>query len=256
MRIAILADIHGNSIALDAVLTDIRARGGVDLYWVLGDYAVFGPDPIGVLERIEALPAASCCLGNTDRYIALERRLFPPLEEVRSNPAALPPVVDVLPALAWAQGAVTAAGWMDWLASLPIDLRLELPDGTRLLGAHNSPGCDDGQGIHPALRPAEVEALVAGRGADLVCVGHTHWALDLTVGGVRAVNVGSVSNPLPPDLRAGYVLLEASREGYTLRALRVDYDREAVVAEAERLRHPGLRRLAQYMHGERKPAWG
>jgi predicted phosphodiesterase len=37
MRIALFSDVHGNSIALDAVLQDIQAQGGVDAYWVLGD---------------------------------------------------------------------------------------------------------------------------------------------------------------------------------------------------------------------------
>jgi len=37
MRIALLADIHGNSLALEAVLKDIETRGGVDGYWILGD---------------------------------------------------------------------------------------------------------------------------------------------------------------------------------------------------------------------------
>ena len=37
MRVALLSDIHGNSIALDAVLADIEHAGGVDEYWALGD---------------------------------------------------------------------------------------------------------------------------------------------------------------------------------------------------------------------------
>jgi hypothetical protein len=39
MRIALLSDIHGNPLALDAVLADIEAPGGVDMYWVLGDFS-------------------------------------------------------------------------------------------------------------------------------------------------------------------------------------------------------------------------
>jgi len=35
MRAAILSDIHGNAIALDAVLSDIASAGGVDEYWIL-----------------------------------------------------------------------------------------------------------------------------------------------------------------------------------------------------------------------------
>jgi len=37
MRLALLSDVHGNTIALDAVLADIEQNGGVDGYWVLGD---------------------------------------------------------------------------------------------------------------------------------------------------------------------------------------------------------------------------
>ena len=76
-RIAILADIHGNSIALDAVLADLDARGVVDEYWVLGDLAAIGPDPIGTLDRLAALPGARFVRGNTDRYLLTGERPRP-----------------------------------------------------------------------------------------------------------------------------------------------------------------------------------
>lgn len=44
MRVVILADIHGNSIALNKVLEDIQSVGGVDEYWFLGDFAAIGHD--------------------------------------------------------------------------------------------------------------------------------------------------------------------------------------------------------------------
>ena len=62
MRVAVLSDIHGNSIALDAVLEDIEDRGGVDEYWLLGDYVAIGPDPVGVIRRLLALPNATLVL--------------------------------------------------------------------------------------------------------------------------------------------------------------------------------------------------
>ena len=46
MRLAILSDIHGNPLALDAVLADIQSQGEVDAYWVLGDFAALGYDPV------------------------------------------------------------------------------------------------------------------------------------------------------------------------------------------------------------------
>ena len=53
-RFALLADIHGNLVALDAVLDDIGRRGGVDEVWVLGDIVALGPAPVETLERLEA----------------------------------------------------------------------------------------------------------------------------------------------------------------------------------------------------------
>ena len=54
MRLAILSDIHGNPIALDAVLADIRSRDGVDAYLVLGDFVALGYDPVTPLEKLAA----------------------------------------------------------------------------------------------------------------------------------------------------------------------------------------------------------
>jgi len=68
VRIALISDIHGNTIALDAVLEDLSKLEAVDEYWFLGDYVALGSDPVGVLDRITKLPNASFTLGNTDRY--------------------------------------------------------------------------------------------------------------------------------------------------------------------------------------------
>jgi len=54
MRIALLSDIDGNAIALDAVLADIAALGGADEYGGLGDLMALGPQPVTVLERLPA----------------------------------------------------------------------------------------------------------------------------------------------------------------------------------------------------------
>ena len=86
MRIAILSDIHGNSIALDAVLGDLERRGGADQHWLLGDLVAMGPDPIGVLERITALPNASFVRGNTDRYLVTGERPPPTIEAAVGDP--------------------------------------------------------------------------------------------------------------------------------------------------------------------------
>jgi len=256
MRLALLSDVHGNPIALDAVLADIRSQGGADAYWVLGDLVAIGYDPVTVLQRLVALPNVRFARGNTDRYVVTGERPDPTPQAAQADPSLVPQAVQVAGSFSWTQGYVTATGWLDWLTQLPLEQRRTLPDGTRLLGVHAAPGCDDGPGLHPARSDAELQALLDGCGADLVCAGHTHWPLDRQVGGVRAVNLGSVSNPWAPDLRASYVLLEAGASGYRLQHRRVAYDRQAVIEAVRRSRHPGAEFLVGHMLGQFQPWWG
>jgi predicted phosphodiesterase len=256
MRLAILSDIHGNPLALDAVLADIQAQGGVEGYWILGDFAAIGPDPNGVLERVTRLPDAHCTRGNTDRYVTMNRVDWA-TTQVQANPSNLARLISLDESLSWTQGVVTAGGWFDWLAALPLDVRVTLPDGTRVLGVHAAPGADDGDGMRPTMSDAELAKLLEGCEADLVFVGHTHWAQDRAVAshGARMVNQGSVSNPFPPDLRASYVLLEADERGYLLQHRRVDYDHEMVIDQLQKIRHPHQDYIIKYMRGENKPPW-
>ena len=161
MRIALLADIHGNAIALDAVLADIQREGGVDGYWVLGDLVAIGPDPAGVLERLSALQGLRVIRGNTDRYVAFGDRPGPSIAEVQADATLFKPLIQVAGTFAWTQGMVTAAGWLPWLKALPLDFEIVLPDGTRFLGVHASPGTDDGTGISPASSDQEIESAIA-----------------------------------------------------------------------------------------------
>lgn len=255
MRLALFSDVHGNPIALDAVLDDIQARGGADAYWVLGDLAAIGYDPVTALERLVTLPNVRFTRGNTDRYVVTGERPNPTLEAARADPCLIAKVVEIASDFVWTQGYLTGTGWLDWLAGLSLEQRLTLPDGTRLLGVHSRPGDDDNPGLHPALGHTELQALLVGCEADLVCVGHTHWPLDRRVGDVRVVNLGSVSNPIVPDLRATYVLLDADASGYWLEHHAVDYDREAVIEAVQRSRHPAGQFIISHFVSPRRPGW-
>jgi predicted phosphodiesterase len=254
-RIAILADIHGNSIALEAVLSDIALRGGADRFWLLGDLVAIGPDPVGVLERLVRLDNARFVRGNTDRYLVDGSQPWPNQADVDRDPALAPLYLEVVRSFAWTAGAVGATGWLPWLAALPLEFRATLPDGTRVLAVHASPGDDDEPGIHRNLEASELEARTVGADCGLLLVGHTHAPFDLTVGQMRVVNPGSVSNPLPPDLRAAYGLLHARRDEYELEFRRVDYDRARVVELTERVGHPGAAFIARFMRGEIRSGW-
>ena len=249
MRIALISDIHGNSVALEAVLADCAALS-VAHFWFIGDYAAIGPDPDAVLRRIAALPNAHFLRGNTDRYVVTGDGPPPALGAVRSNPALIETYAGIAASTAWTRGFITATGWFDWLAALPLDHRYTAPNGARILAVHAAPGSDDGEGIHAGRSNAELGGLIHGSDADLVFVGHTHEPLVRRVGTTLVVNLGSVSNPRSDDLRASYVVLDLAAPGVSLAHRRVAYD-YAAFAEAVRLsRHPAASFIMSYQRGE------
>lgn len=250
MKVALISDIHGNTIALDAVLADIAAAGGVDEHWVLGDIVALGHDPVGVLERLHALPAMTALRGNTDRYVVTGERPPPSIADAVEDPELVLVVAEVAGTFAWTEGQLAGTQWREWLAGLPTRFRRTLPDGTRVLAVHASPVADDGLGIGNKATATELAALLAGCDADVVFGGHTHRPFDQRVGDVRAVNLGSVSNPIAPDLRASYVMLEADEHGHRISNRRVAYDRDAVIDTLEQLNHPGKAWLIKHHRGE------
>ena len=211
MRISVLSDIHGNCVALDAVLADIDANDqeGVDEYWILGDLAAAGAQPLEVMERLDDLKNARFVRGNSERYLTTGARpLVTPVEEL-TDLSLLPAYVGVLESFAWTAGAMAAGGHLPFMLDLPLEQRLTLPDESRVLLVHASPGRDDGAGFVPRYSDEEMGARLIGCEADLVCVGHTHWPQSFHLNGVHVVNPGSVGNPLIPSLRATYAVLEA-----------------------------------------------
>lgn len=67
MRIAFISDIHGNAVALEAVLRDIENQA-VDEIVVLGDIAYRGPEPQKAIERVRER-ATAVLKGNADAWM-------------------------------------------------------------------------------------------------------------------------------------------------------------------------------------------
>lgn len=249
MRIALVADIHGNPVALDAVLADARAQG-VDQIWFLGDYCAIGPEPAAVLDRINALPDTRFIRGNTDRYVITGEGPPPHLHDVRQDPDLIPTFARIAASFAWTAGALAATGWIDWLEALPLDFRDTLDTRARVLAVHAAPGQDDGEGVHPGRSNAELGALLDDCAADLVVVAHTHEPMARRVGAVLVVNPGSVGNPRAPDLRASYALIETDGAGIVdVRHRRVAYDMASFIDAVERSRHPAAGYILSHYRG-------
>lgn len=249
MRLGVMSDVHGNRVALEAVVAD-GVAAGVDAWWALGDLVAIGPDPVATLELLVDLPNLVATSGNTERYVLTGDRPRPTRAEVAADPELLGLFTEVEGSFSWTRGAVASHGWFAWLSELPLETRLTLPDGTRLLGVHASPGRDDGDGITPHRPDEELHRALSGAAADVVLTGHTHQPTDRTVGAIRAVNGGSVSNPITDDLRASYVIVHADRHGHQVEHRRVPYDREAFLARLRASGHPAHDFIASFQRGE------
>jgi predicted phosphodiesterase len=254
VRLGLISDVHGNHVALEAVVAD-GTRCGVDAWWVLGDLVAIGPDPVETLDTLTALPNVRFVRGNTDRYVVTGDRPFPHAADVERDPSlqSLHLVVDA--AFTWTRDQLSDAE-LEWLAALPSEQRMVLADGTRLLGIHASPHSDDGAGITPDVPDRELTALLADADAEVICGGHTHDPTDRHVGATRAINLGSVSNPVTSDLRASYVVIDDDRDGHRLAHRRVAYDHDRVLDRLARSSHPDAGFIASFQRGEqlRHPA--
>jgi hypothetical protein len=142
MRLAVLADVHGNPLALEAVLADV-ASVGVDGCLVLGDLAAGGYDPSGAVERLRALRDAEFVRGNGEAMLTGGDHVRL-VQAAAGNPEAAARALVLAAVLSWTHGHVAARGHLDWLSGLPLERRITLPDGTRLLASHAAPG----SGLH------------------------------------------------------------------------------------------------------------
>ena len=257
MRLGVVSDVHGNDVALRAVLAD-AAGCQIDRWWVLGDLVLSGPRPAEVLELLRSLPGVELLRGNTDRYVLTGEQPAP--HATAADAAGRVDLVEryglMAAGIGWTRGVLTQAGLLGVLSDLPGQLRLTLPDGTRVLGVHASPAADAGRGISPDISDDELGPLLAGCGADVVIGGHTHRAADRRVNGIRALNPGSTGIPLHPG-KAGWLLLESpddpahSDDHVRVELRTVAFDVDAVVRDLRARLHPNEDFLTAILTGSR-----
>ena len=252
MRVAVLADIHGNLLALNAVLTDLAAAGGADRFWVLGDLASFGPQPEGTLARLTSLPQAHIISGNTDRYLVTNARPSGPLPRNAADWDRLPAVLlEREENFRWTV-AQLGYEWFTFLRDLPAQLRFNVPAYGSVLAVHGSPRSDE-ENIKPETTDAEIKTMLAGTVAQLVVCGHTHFPLDRQVSRCRIINPGSVGMPSRDgDDRAAYALLAFAQGQCTATQCRVADDVDAVIAQVRASGNPAWRWIATQLLGGSK----
>jgi len=230
MRLAVIADIHGNVAALEAVLDDIAARGA-DATICLGDIASGQCWPRETVEMLQE-SGIPCIRGNHDRWIS------------EHDPATM----GKQDRLAYEE---LSASQRDWLMGLPETLT----PAPGVLACHGTPSSDVQNLIEEViaerLRPAPMAVLrerLGGEGmaARVVLCGHSHRTGMVQVpGGPLVVNPGSLGLPgfrisREPAHRqeagtphARYAVLDLDAAQVRVELLAIGYDWEAAARRAE-----------------------
>jgi putative phosphoesterase len=180
-RVALISDIHGNAVALEAVLADI-ARRRVDEIVCLGDVAAGGPQPREALERLRTLGCA-VVRGNADEWL-----LGLMSADVDEEGRRLWAIVE------WARRQLSDRD-VAFLESFVPTIDFDLGQSRRLLCFHGSPHANSDRLL--ATTPEdELARLFAGAAADVLAGGHTHLQLARRLERGLLVNPGSVGLPL------------------------------------------------------------
>jgi predicted phosphodiesterase len=213
MTVAALYDIHGNAPALAAVIDELRADPPDAV--VIGGDVIAGPLPLETLELLRGLPWPVRYLrGNADRAV------------VMSFDGTVPPKLLEHPlyqADQWVATFIDRAE-RDWLEALPPVVRLDVDGLGEVLFCHATPRSDE-ERITVFTPPERLAPILEQGGADLTVAGHTHRQFDLTAGGRRMVNAGSVGRPYEHGPGAYWLRL-----GPDVELRRTGYDAGAAVA--------------------------
>ncbi len=213
MRIAVLSDIHGNLVGLDACLADLQVQGGADVIVGGGDFCVDGPKPKKVLQRLEEI-GAKCVRGNTDRYLSIAHDDHCTEMELSQ--------------LQWTRQEL-GEKWLQWLAELPFALRVG-DDDNQLLVVHANPTTDD-EHLWPDADDATLSRLIGEERATAIAFGHLHLPYVRIWRGKLLVNVASAGLPKDGDARAGYALFTQRNGGWEVKHRRVEFDVKKVATQ-------------------------
>ena len=230
MRYAIIADIHSNLTALEAVLADLEKQGGADEIWCLGDIVGYGPDPHECLEIVRSR-CSLCVAGNHD-LAAIGN-----LDTGDFNQEAAR-------AVRWS-GRQLSEAEIGFLAGLP--LTIEKGDFTLVHGSPREPVWEY------IMSAQEAEENLTYFKTRYCMVGHSHMAMyfkfdkTCSAGIPRAgtslqltdgrylINPGGVGQPRDSDPRAAYAVYDSKTT--TLVFYRVNYD---IAAVQTRMQKAGL----------------
>ncbi len=229
MRVALIADLHANLPALEAVLAHVDNRADVDALFHLGDLVGYAPWPNEVVAMLHDRGIAGVA-GNYDSTVATDYKhcgckYEDPRQEELSHVS-----------YAWTREHVSA-GTKQRLGALPFRLDVRATGGhlagPRLILVHGTPALNTVYWTEdrPDSFCTEMAAVAGAKAGDAIAFGHTHVPWHRTVDGVSFINAGSAGRPKDGDWRACYALVDFARERTTaVEFVRVEYDVQRAAA--------------------------
>jgi predicted phosphodiesterase len=228
MRVAVISDIHGNCVALDAVLADLRDRR-VDQVACLGDAIQGGPQPAETTARLQDM-ACPIVMGNADAWLLTS-------EDTGAEPLREEQRV----VREWSLARLSPEQ-RAFIGGFQPTITLDLGAGQRLLCFHGSPASFDDI-VFPDTPSDEAARLLGQSGAQFLCGGHTHVQQIRRLGTALFFNPGSVGlafgdrqsiNNAGFDPWAEYAILTVGPEGgSSLEFRRVPFDVAALIRAYE-----------------------
>ncbi|MEH7444035.1 metallophosphoesterase family protein [Bacillus sp. JJ1122] len=215
MRIAFLSDIHGNAIALDAVLEDIKKRK-VDRVVILGDLCYRGPEPNRALELVKVV-TTDVIKGNADEWI---------VRGVQHGEVPESTLEIMNKEREWTLAKLEDES-INYLQNLPWELIIEI-EGFKIHAFHATP-----HSLFEVISPNETEDNMVNNmmieEADIYVYAHIHKSYIRYINGKCIINTGSVGLPFDGLSKASYALLEINDGQHQTSLVRVAYDIQKVI---------------------------
>lgn len=216
MRLAFISDVHGNAVALEAVLEDIRRRN-VDKIYVLGDLCYRGPEPKRSLELIQSLDT-EVIKGNADEWV---------VRGVRAGEVPDQVLEMMSRERDWTLSELEPAD-VDYLNNLPTQLNGEV-GGSSFFAFHATP-----DSLFEIVQPDSSEEHLKNKfqfrmDCDIYLYAHIHRPYIRYFGGKVVINIGSVGLPFDGLAKSSYAIVEMENGNVRTSIERVEYDVEKVV---------------------------
>jgi predicted phosphodiesterase len=210
MKLAILADIHGNLAALETVTAHLEAWQP-DGVVMAGDVINRGPRPLECLRFVQEKGWLTV-RGNHEDYIIRHARASLNCLELELHRHSY-----------WTYQQLN--GNISDLEAMPFLVTLAAPDGSEVRVTHASMH-GNRDGIYLDTPDEELRSKVGRPATPLFCVGHTHKPLIRRVDETLVVNVGAVGFPFDGDHRASYGQFVWQGGRWQAEIIRLEYDRQ------------------------------